>query len=135
MIKKILNFWFKFDEKLRFILVGGYNTVCSYLIFFVLNYFFSKQLHYLAILTFSYLISVSNSFINLRFFVFQSRGNLRKEYLKVNLVYFGYFILNFISLFILKDLLNFEVLTAQLICVITLSIITYFFHKYFSFKK
>jgi putative flippase GtrA len=135
MIKKLLKIWFKLNEKLRFILIGGYNTVCSYLIFFTLNYFFSTHLHYLAILTFSYLISVSNSFFSLRFFVFQSKGNLREEYLKVNLVYFGYFLLNFISLYILKDVLNVEVLVAQLICVITLSIITYFFHKYFSFKK
>lgn len=134
VVKKIFNIWFSLNEKLRFILVGGYNSVFSYGVFFTLNHLLQNSLHYLFILTITHLISISNSFFNFRFFVFQSRGNVAKEYAKVFTVYLGYFACNSIMLFILKELLNINILLAQLICMITLAIATYFVHKKFSFK-
>ena len=135
LVEKTLEVWFSINEKIRYILVGGYNTVLSYLIFCFLNYVFAQHLHYLAILAISTFISVINSFFCFRFFVFRSQKNLWQEYLKVNIVYLGYLACNSLLLFIMKDLLNIDVLVAQLICIAIITTAVYFIHKNFSFKK
>ena len=132
---KIFKLWFALNEKLRLILVGGYNTSFAYIIFVLSNYFFKNSLHYLLILVISHLISVLNSFFTFRFFVFRSQKNLWQEYIKVNIVYLGYLICNSIMLFCLKEIFGINILISQLICVISLTIAVYIIHKNFSFKK
>jgi putative flippase GtrA len=100
-----------------------------------MNFLFGAQFHYLLILAFYHFISVAHSFLNLRFFVFRSNGNFWQEFLKVNLVYLGYFFCNATMLFSLKELVGMNIFIAQLLCVLTLFIVTYFLHKNFSFKK
>lgn len=135
LLKRTFDIWFSINEKLRFLLVGGYNTLFAYLIFCLLNYLLASHLHYLVILAITHIICVLNSFFNFRFFVFRSQKNLLREYLKVNIVYLGYFICNAAMLYVLKDLLNINILLSQLICVTTITTAIYFTHKNFSFKK
>ncbi len=134
MIKNLLNYWFKINDKIRFLLVGGYNTVFSFSLFCLLQYLLGSKLHYILILFFCHLISVFNSFVNLKYFVFRSDKNFWFEYVKVNIVYAFYFVLNAMLLYLLKDLLGINIYIAQLICIMTLTIASYFSHKYFSFK-
>jgi len=135
LLEKIFPIWFSLNQKLRYLLVGGFNTVFSYALFCLLQFLFGAYLHYLIILIFTYFISVSNSFINLRFFVFRSRGHFWHEYLKVNFVYLWHLLLNIFALYILKDKMHVNIFIAQFICAIFLVIIVYFAHKHFSFKN
>jgi putative flippase GtrA len=133
-LQNILNFWFKINDKIRFLLVGGYNTLFSFLLFCLLQTLLSGIFHYIVILLFCHLISVFNSFVSLKYFVFRSPKNFLNEYLKVNIVYAVYFVLNALLLYSLKDLLGINIYIAQLLCVIILTVASYFSHKYFSFK-
>lgn len=133
-INKILDIWFKIGEKVRFILVGGYNTVFSFLLFCWLEFSFHDHLHYLIILFISHMISVLNSFLTFRIFVFRSKGHIFLEYFKINIVYLGYYICNALLLYLLKDLLYIHILVSQFICIVILMIATYAAHKHFSFK-
>lgn len=135
LLGEVLKIWFKLPQQFRFLLVGGYNTVISYGIFCLMNFLFGVQLHYLLILAFCHFISVTHSFLNLRFFVFRSNGHFWQEFLKVNLVYLGYFCCNATLLCTLKELVGINIFVAQLICILTLFVATYFLHKNFSFKK
>lgn len=134
LIDKIFAIWFSLNQKLRYLLVGGFNTVFGYAIFCLFQFLFDAKLHYLIILVLVYFISVSNSFINFRFFVFRSRGHFWREYLKVNFVYLWHLIFNIILLYILKDRMHINIFVAQFICAIILVVIVYFAHKHFSFK-
>jgi putative flippase GtrA len=133
-LKNILNFWFKINDKIRFLLVGGYNTLFSFSLFCLLQTLFGSIFHYIIILLFCHLISVFNSFVSLKYFVFRSPKNFLNEYLKVNIVYAIYFVLNATLLYVQKDLLEVNIYIAQFICIIILTIASYFSHKYFSFK-
>lgn len=135
LIDKILSHWFALNQKLRYLIVGGYNTGFAYAVFCVLGFFLENYLHYLVILVLCYIISITNSFINFRFFVFRSKGNWRNEYFKTNIVYFWHFLLNAFLLFIFKDKLNMNIFFAQFLCVTILIIAVYFAHKHFSFKS
>ena len=133
-LQNILNFWFKINDKIRFLLVGGYNTLFSFLLFCLLQTLLGGIFHYIVILLFCHLISVFNSFVSLKYFVFRSPKNFLNEYLKVNIVYAVYFVLNALLLYSLKDLLGINIYIAQLLCIIILTVASYFSHKYFSFK-
>ena len=128
----ILKVWFKLPEKLRFLLVGGWNTLFSIIAFAIILRVIEN---YKITLVLTHLISVFHSFVNLRFFVFRSRGHFIYEYLRVNLVYLIYLILNFCMLFTSVEIFKFHALTSQIIITCILVIISYSANKHFTFKN
>ena len=133
------NFWQKLSvnqqQKLLFLVVGGYNTVFGYLLFCLLQIGLQDRLHYLTILTISHFLSVINSFLSFKIFVFKTKNNWLFEYCKANLVYLFYLANNFWLLWLLVDIFHCNKFLAQLLCIVILTIITYFLHKNFVYKK
>ena len=136
------NIWFKFPQKLRFLLVGGFNTVLAYAVFFALYWLFSnlniwdfdKIVISNAALVVQYFITINLSFATMRYYVFQSHGNWKKELLKAWSVYVG---LLFINAPIISFLiwLGIHPLLAQALYLTFSTIITFLLHKYYSFRK
>lgn len=128
-------YWLQLSDKIKFLLVGGANTVFSYLLFCVLQYTLKDKLHYLTILILSHFISVFNSFVTMKYLVFHSRGSFVLEYLKVNVTYLVYLALNAILLFVFVEKLAINLFIAQVMCIVTLTVFSYLAHKHFSFKQ
>lgn len=136
------NIWFKFPQKLRFLLVGGFNTVFAYAVFFALYWLFSnlniwdfdKIIVSNAALVVQYFITINLSFITMRYYVFQSHGNWKKELLKAWSVYVS---LLFINAPVISFLiwLGIHPLLAQALYLTFSTIITFLLHKYYSFRK
>lgn len=131
-MKYIFIQWFKFPEALRFLLVGGWNTLISILLFGMV---LKLMQDYKISLFISHIISVFHSFVNLRIFVFQSKGHFWKEYFKVNCVYTVYFLLNFVMLFASVELLKLHAFFSQSVITCILVIISYLANKHFTFKN
>ncbi|MCL2338368.1 MAG: GtrA family protein [Proteobacteria bacterium] len=140
-IEKYLDrVWFnRWSEKIRYLLVGGFNTVAAYAIFaalyFVLNDIFKVALLYGLMLLLQNVISVNISIFTMRYFVFRSRGNLWREYRRAAKVYTLMGILNYVWLLVAHKMLHMHTLIAQPTFLIFSTIMTYILHKYFSFKK
>lgn len=131
---KIESLWFKLvPEKLRFLLVGGFNTVFAYAVFVLLLEVL--KLPYLLALIVQYFITVNVSIATMRYYVFQSKGNIIKEFLKAWSVYIGIFFLNSIGLSFLVEVCKIEPVWAQAVYLVISTIVTYLLHKYFSFRK
>ena len=131
---KIENFWFqKIPEKLRFLLVGGFNTVFAYAVYALL--LLVLKLPYLLALIVQYFITVNVSIATMRYYVFQSKGDMIKEFLKAWSVYIGLFFANSFGLAFLVEICKIDELWAQGIYLTFSTIVTYILHKYFSFKK
>ena len=83
-MKKLYNtiksYWFKLPQQLRFIIVGGFNTLAAYLLFV----FFIKvvALPYQAAIIFQFFLSINLSIFSMKYCVFCSHNNIKKEYLK-----------------------------------------------------
>ena len=77
----LFDFWMRFPEKLRYLMIGGYNTVVSYGLFVVLLMYFGEEFKQ-RVLFVSFVISSFHSFFMQRTFVFDSKGNYKKEYVK-----------------------------------------------------
>ena len=149
LYKDIEKIWFRIDQKIRFILVGGFNTAVSFLIYYTFLYFTSGK-EQLSLLLMN-LININISILTMRYYVFQGTGPLLKEYTKA---FSSYIVLYFINMGLLATFVrlihieqslpkdsffllipNLDKALAQIYSVVIITIMTFFIHKYFSFRK
>lgn len=74
---------------LRFLMVGGFNFVASYLIFAGLCAVLHRALHNQAILAVSFVAGITLSFVTHRWLTYRSHGVWWAEYLRFYVVYGG----------------------------------------------
>lgn len=132
LYKLIENFWFvKIPQKLRYLLVGGFNTVFAYGCFLALL----LVLPYNAALIVQYVVTVNVSIFTMRYYVFQSRGNFKAEYLKAWSVYVFIYFFNAAALNFLVRFCDLIPPVAQAVYLTVSTVLTFFLHKYYSFGK
>jgi putative flippase GtrA len=136
-------------EVIRFLMVGGFNTVFSiavaYVFIFPVEFFFPRLPRAAATTLANYAalpIGITVAFLAYKWFVFRTRGNYFKEWLKVFAVYgvslpFPAIVIPvatslFLSLHLAPRLASLLALIANSICIACYS---YFAHKKFSFKR
>lgn len=134
MIKKIKNFWFNLSDKIRFLLVGGFNAGISYLIFSTICLIIGEEF-YQASLAASWIISSVVSFTTQRCFVFNIKGSLFKQYCKCCTTWVFSYIINATLLEIFVQKLSLNVYLAQIMATLTCAVFTYVLFKTFAFKK
>lgn len=147
--KKIESIWFQLNQKIRFLLVGGFNTAMSFLIYYAFLYITNGK-EQLSLFLMN-LININISIATMRYYVFQSTGNFYKEYAKAFSSYIVLYFVNtgllafFVRIIHLQETLphnnillevpNLNKAVAQLCCICIITVITFFVHKYFSFRQ
>ena len=131
LFHQILAFWFSLPRPLRFLLVGGFNTVFSFCIFTVLIFCGIK---YNVTLVIAYIIGVNCSIFTMQYFVYQSKNHIREYYAKGWITYLSTFLINYIFLYIFIELLQVQPVTAQAVYTVISTIYIYFMHRYFTFS-
>ena len=135
--------WFRFPQKIRFLLVGGFNTVFAYLILNLLNILFGWLLKdtfspvviaNIALIV-QYILTINVSFVTMRYYVFQSHGRWMHEWLKAWSVYIFIYLINAPVLTFMMTFLGWSTWLAQGIYLIFSTTITFLLHKYYSFRK
>ncbi|MBR2137187.1 MAG: GtrA family protein [Alphaproteobacteria bacterium] len=140
------NIWFPLPEKLRYLLVGGFNTVFAYSLLNLLDWCFGKinvaagwnfspEVSANAALIVQYLLTINISVFTMRYYVFQSHGNWKKEFAKAWSVYVFIYLINAPILTLLMVVFGLKTWAAQAIYLIFSTIITFILHKYYSFRK
>jgi putative flippase GtrA len=124
----------KHEQKIRYLMIGGWNTVFGYGVFAGLYFWLSNSVHYLFILSLSYIISITNAYIGYKLFVFKTRGNILREYFRFYLVYGVSFIFNLAMLPLFVETLRINMYVAQAIVTLITILASYVLHKNFSFK-
>lgn len=125
------------DERFRFLLVGGFNTVVGYGIFVLIELTFGRHTSYLLSLYIAFFIGTIVAFITHRRITFQisGRGKVVLDYFRflgVNLVSLA---VNTIALPLLVELGHLSPIAAQAIIVVVTTLISYIGHKFFSFRR
>lgn len=131
---KIKKNWFKLDDKYRFCIIGIFNACVAYLIYSV-SLLILNDKYYQISLALAWIISSITSFLMHRFFVFYSKGNLIKEYIKCSSTWIVAYLINAILLEIFVRALNINAFLAQLLAPAIASIFTYFMFKKKVFKR
>lgn len=132
-IIKLYNIWCQIPDKIRFLLVGGYNAAFSYIIYAISIHFLGEA-HYQLCVALQWAISSIFSFINQKIFVFCTKGNWIKEYLKCCTTWVVSYFLNAVILELIVKYVSKNVYIDQLVSIFIVSIVTYVLFKYFAFK-
>ena len=123
------------NEKLRYLLVGFYNFLFGYAVFYVIFFFYFNKINYILLLTFVHLISTTNNFFLYSKLVFFRKKITLLEYFKFNL---SYLILYFLNLLLLSLAINFVYLNlylSQFLIMIIMVLFGYILNKFFVFKN
>jgi putative flippase GtrA len=134
----------QFWQVARYLLVGAFNTGFGYLLFVALNYLFRRLGLYgseLATLLGS-IITITVAFLGYKWFVFRTRGNYLREWLRCISVYGTSTLFCLIMLPPLTLLLRrwfgptqtSSNLAAAILTLVTV-VASYFGHKHFSFRR
>lgn len=130
LYQKIENLWFLLvPEKLRFLLVGGFNTLSSYLLFAM----FVSVLSYAAALVITYVLAINLSILTMRHYVFRAKTNFLKQYYKSGTTYILMLVFNYLFLWICIDILSIHPLISQALFTLISTILLYYIHKNFNF--
>ena len=131
---RVLKLSGRHEEKLRFLIVGGWNTVLGYLLFVALFGLLGGVIHYAVILTLGYFVGITQAYFCYKFLVFKTKGNYLREYLRFYLVYASAFLINLALLPVSVEILGVSPIVSQGVIVLITVIISYVGHKNFSFS-
>jgi putative flippase GtrA len=124
------------DQRVRYLAVGGYNTVSSYLLFVGLELAFGDVVNYLVLLVVAMVLSVLQAFVLHRRFVFHATdGHWPGQLLRFSQVYAGAFAVNLALLPVLVDVVGLPVIEAQGVLVFTTVTASFVGHRRWSFGK
>ena len=130
---KIYNKWCQISDKIRFLIIGGLNALISYVIFAIAIFIFGGE-HYQLCVALQWIISSGISFTNQKIFVFCTKGNWLKEYIKCCTTWFISYIINAAVLEIIVRFITKNVFIGQFVSIGIASVVTYCLFKYFAFK-
>ncbi len=133
MLRKAYIKWCEIPDKIRFLFIGGVNAAISYVIF-ALALWLLGEVHYQACVILQWTLSSVFSYFNQKFFVFCTRGNYMKEYLKCCSTWAVSYLLNVIILELLVRFAIKNVYVSQFISIFLVSVVTYVLFKYFAFR-
>lgn len=130
---------------LRYVLVGGWNTAFGYGCFFLTNRWLARvmpEYSYLAASLLANLIAVSAAFLGYKWFVFRTRGNYLREWLRTLAIYSGSILVSTVALAPLVGLIRHftryraqaPYIAAALVTVFTV-VGSFLGHRHFSFRK
>lgn len=124
-------------ERIRFVLVGGFNTLVGLILFAAINALIGDSGHYayLATVVLAQGIGVQSAFFTQRYIVFRARGgHLGHELLRFNLVYAVGIAANLAVLPLLVEVGGLPVFPAQILFTIGLAVVSYLAGRTFVFR-
>ena len=135
MIGSIFVKFMKLPQQLRFIVIGVLNTWLGLGVFTCVYFLLIPFIHYTFVFGLSSVLSTSFAYVLLKTFVFQTKGNVWTEYFKCQFNYGVIACMNLILLVIFVEFLQLKVLIAQVIIVALLAVLSFFLHKYITFRS
>lgn len=138
-IQKLLE---RHKTKIRFLLVGIWNTVFGYLVFVLLDTFFEdifekRYYSYMSAMVLGQVIATINAFLFHKYYTFKSvtKGkDLFNEFLRFCTTYVITFLLSLALLPFFVEIFNINPKIAAIIVIFVCTIISYVGHTKFSFK-
>ena len=122
----------KNDQRIRFLIVGGINTAIGYGTFVAVVFIGG---HYLLANVIATIVGVSVSYLLNKYFTFRQYKKSVTEIMRFISVYAVSFMLGNVVLYVLVDLISISPYVAGAINLIFTTLISWFGHKYYSFRN
>ena len=136
-------------EKLRYLVVGVWNTALSYVVFLLALKYLGPSLqaltgsgiadwiaryYYLVLQWAVWVLMVVNSTVMMKYFAFRSEGRLLHQIGRAYLVYLPAQGISTVILWLTVKVLSLSPAIGQLITVVIATVFSYIGHKYFTFR-
>lgn len=123
-------------REIRFLVVGGFNTLFGLFLFAASHLVLGDDVPYLVLLVPTYGIGVPVAFTMQRMFVFDAHGgSVLVDFARFTLVQLTSIGLNAVLLVLFVEVLALPVLPAQALTLAVIVVMTYFGHLLFSFRR
>ena len=126
--------WARFCA-LRFVIVGGFNTVAAYLFFALLYRLFGQGWCDAVIQVAVSIFGITLSYVTHRIFTYKSHGVWWREYLRFYVVYGAQLLLSSALFLVFSTWLGFNGYVTQLVLMAVFTFASYWAHKVYSFKE
>ena len=123
------------DQRLLFLVAGAFNTAFAFAIFSLLELTVGKVTGYLVVLLVAHVLGVIEAFCVYRWAVFKVRGNVLKDLARFESVYLAALGVNAALLPLCVEIGRMPVIVAQGAIVVVTSLISFFGHRHFSFRR
>ncbi len=134
MSRSLLNAIWR-DDRIRFLAIGGANTLFGFVTYSVLYYALGDHVHYLVLAVIAHFVSVMFAFAMYRRHVFMSDAPIFGEFIRYNVTVFGNLGFGLAALALLVGYANFHPVFAQALIAVLLVIANYVVHKQFTFRQ
>ncbi len=121
-------------QKLRYLAVGGVNTLVGYAIGVATYQLLVDSMHIVVIGIFANIVTITFSFLTYKTLVFRTQGQWLKEYLKAYVVYGAVAILGIFLLWLFVNYLGISIWVAQGILIVITVAASYIGHARFTFR-
>jgi len=133
-VPDIRQLWDEFCA-LRFLIVGVWNTLFSYIVFAVLYHFFGGGWRDVPVQVISAVVGITNAYVCHRVVTFRSQGSWWQEYIRFYVVYGLQALLQMFAFFIFSTWLKYNGYIVQFVLTIVFSLASYWAHKTYSFRR
>lgn len=130
------------DQRVAFLLVGGLNTAIGFLAFVGFDRLYAALapewggvVHNTVTLACAHVVSVIIAFVLYRTLVFRVTGHLWRDLARFESVYLVSLGVNWLLLNVLTVVLGLSAIFAQALVVAIIAMLSFFGHKYFSFRR
>ena len=139
MIGRLSGTYVRHGEKLRFLAVGGWNTVFSIGVLWLLDqaipYDSTSVLQKEMVFAASWVIGVTQNFFTFKLLVFRTHGNWLREYLRMYVVYAVTFTVQSVLMLAISEVFGLSVFWANLPVILVITVMSYFGHKHYTFRQ
>jgi putative flippase GtrA len=145
-VSRLRHMWGLHEEKLRFLVVGGWNTVFGMAALWVLERLIpygpgsvmgvaiglvaAKQV----VLATAWIVGVTHNLFTFKLLVFRTKGDWLREYARMYVTYAGMFVIQSVAVQLLSAWLGWSLFLANLPTLAIVTVVSYLGHKHFTFR-
>ena len=122
-------------QEVRYLIAGGWNTLFGYGVYVGLLYLLQPWVHYMVIAVVGNVLAITMAYTTHKLFVFRTKGNVLREYLRFYGVYGVTSVLGLVALPLCVEVLRMSPYMAPLFIMGVTVGLSYLGNKHFSFKK
>jgi len=122
-------------EKIRYLLVGGFNTLVGYFIGIAIYKALGNDLGIIWVGILSNMITITVSFLSYKILVFKTKGMWLTEYMKSYMIYGGIAVISILFLWLFVEKMNISIWLSQALVIGVTVIISYLGHSRFTFRR
>ncbi|MCA1826003.1 MAG: GtrA family protein [Myxococcales bacterium] len=123
-------------QKIRFLLVGAWNTLFGIAVFTALWHLTrSIELHWIWVAIIANVIAITGAYVAYKLFVFRTPGNVVREYLRFCASYAFLVGVQFAGLAFCVSILHVQPVLANILVVCGSVVVSWLLHNHFTFKR